>query len=868
MSNDNYVSTNINPLVHPKKRFKYSDLDEIFRSCFKNGIINIIPMSGGTKKPKINSWKEYQNKRYPLKELKRHRGNFGLICGDPLNSGTGHIVVLDIDDKMGEDGVYKYFKELETLQVKTASKGYHIYFWADKPVENVNNIGSMFNLEIELRGSSSHLIMLPPSFVEYKDGIIGRHELIKQGEKYPIMEVEDAETFVKNKLIEAGLKPKKESLKTKTKTTSLKTDHQHPKINYGEWTNELDNSKVEALCELLKPLYTEGQRHNLVLYLSGWMYKAEIDFKTAKKVILKLSKGDEEQTSRILSLKNSYRGLESKSLKGSSGIFEIIEKMYMCLPDDKDRKNKVKTLFKDICTVLVNPLSKLGLVEQINKGGLKKDNLRRIANFIIDRYDPVIDEVTGILYIYNHDENYFEPYDENKFLKFVGEILPIKRYFLEETNKIKSAFSNIKKADNHMIVFNNGILNSETLEFIEPHPNIFSTIRIHHNYNPDAQSELMEKTLQEILCDDSDKDKYKFWLEWVGYCFRSGNPHHLMLFITGEGSNGKSVLTSLISSIFGDYVASVPLHKFGESFGFEPLLNKKVNLLYDLPKRHITDTGFIKAVTGEDSISVSRKYKSEVETKLDLKIIGIGNTLPQIDDEAYGFWRRMVHIELKNQFDNKNKNPHLKEDLAANNENMEWLIFNSIKAYKEVEKNGKWSITIDINEMKTEYLKISDPCLYAAKKLFVRTEGDDFITRPEVVQLVIKFLKEEKLKIPGKNLEIYNAIRSIGGEDVQRRVNFEVTRGFKLITTKNQAIHPSKHRLYLNTKIKLEPSSDKFPLAEEYSDLENKIVNALILKESTIDELIKNMKQHEFQEQDIMRTIKQWKSEGWIEITN
>ena len=43
--------------------------------------------------------------------------------------------------------------------------------------------------------------------------------------------------------------------------------------------------EIDNLIELLKPLYKEGKRHDIALYLSGWMFKAEISFVSALRVI-------------------------------------------------------------------------------------------------------------------------------------------------------------------------------------------------------------------------------------------------------------------------------------------------------------------------------------------------------------------------------------------------------------------------------------------------------------------------------------------------------------------------------------------------------------------------------------------------------
>jgi len=123
-----------------------------------------------------------------------------------------------------------------------------------------------------------------------------------------------------------------------------------------------------------------------------------------------------------------------------------------------------------------------------------------------------------------------------------------------------------------------------------------------------------EEKIKEILIDKDgpfqcDETKYKFFLEIMGYCFKDSNPFHAIFFITGEGRNGKSVLSDLIKTIFGVHAVSVPLHNLQSEFGKEPLIDKMINLVYDLPKKMLKETGDLKAIVGEDQMTINIKYK-------------------------------------------------------------------------------------------------------------------------------------------------------------------------------------------------------------------------------------------------------------------
>ena len=407
----------------------------------------------------------------------------------------------------------------------------------------------------------------------------------------------------------------------------------------------------------------------------------------------------------------------------------------------------------------------------------KKDTqLIKIAKALEYKNKIVINKVTGELHIYNPLKGVYEAYNNKEFSAFLSEKYRDK-FLMDEVTKIMGTFTDIKEESKTYIAFNNCLLNMDTLETEDFNENEFVCFQVPFNWDPEASSEFFETKIREILVDDQ---TYLLFLQMLGYCFTHSNPYHKMFFITGDGANGKSTLMAIIRSIFHSSVAAVDLQQFKNDFGLQPLLGKKINILPDLPYHTITDTGHIKAVTGEDLITVNRKHKEAVNTTLGSKIIGIGNQLPPVNDDTFAFWRRVIIIELTNKFND----PTIKDKLLTDVKGIEGLIYQSINAFKRVKSEG-WAIKMSKGDIRRQYLLLSDPCLYAAEELFEKTnDPQDYVTRSDVVHLISEYLKSQDIDAPGNVKLYYTAIRSIGGDDSDRRIDGVKNRGFTFVKTK------------------------------------------------------------------------------------
>jgi hypothetical protein len=88
---------------------------------------------------------------------------------------------------------------------------------------------------------------------------------------------------------------------------------------------ELDDEHIMDIVVILKQHYLKGQRHDFVLFLSGWLRKEGIAIESARKMIEGLVADDEEPHDRIATLEDTYSKESPEEIKGYQGLFEILE---------------------------------------------------------------------------------------------------------------------------------------------------------------------------------------------------------------------------------------------------------------------------------------------------------------------------------------------------------------------------------------------------------------------------------------------------------------------------------------------------------------------------------------------------------------
>ncbi|MER9462633.1 phage/plasmid primase, P4 family [Mesorhizobium sp. M0387] len=140
-----------------------------------------------------------------------------------------------------------------------------------------------------------------------------------------------------------------------------------------------------------------------------------------------------------------------------------------------------------------------------------------------------------------------------------------------------------------------------------------------------------------------DAGMVRFLRQWCGYCLTGDIREHALVFVHGDGGNGKSVFMNTIAGIMADYATTAPMDTFTASMGDRHPTDLAMLRGARLVTASETDDGKawaesrIKSLTGGDAISARFMRGNFFTYRPTFKLMIVGNHQPQlrtVDDAA------------------------------------------------------------------------------------------------------------------------------------------------------------------------------------------------------------------------------------------
>lgn len=264
-----------------------------------------------------------------------------------------------------------------------------------------------------------------------------------------------------------------------------------------------------------------------------------------------------------------------------------------------------------------------------------------------------------------------------------------------------------------MIAFKNGIYDISTDQFSHFSPNYVITTKLNCNYNPNAYSEIMDKTLNKMAC--GDKNIRRLLEELVGSCFYASNQlaGGKAFVLLGDKSNGKSTfLTCLLTLLGQSNITSLDLKELGEPFKTAELFGKLACIGDDIGDEFIPNPAIFKKLVTGNRVNCSKKYGQPFDFDNYSKLIFSANDMPRIKDKTGAVQRRLVLVPFDATFSKTDPDydPYIIRKLLTP-ESLEYLAKIGLEGLKRVVENKEYTKSPKVDKTIREYETTNNPLL-------------------------------------------------------------------------------------------------------------------------------------------------------------
>jgi len=200
-----------------------------------------------------------------------------------------------------------------------------------------------------------------------------------------------------------------------------------------------------------------------------------------------------------------------------------------------------------------------------------------------------------------------------------------------------------------LVAVGNGLLHIPTRELHDHTPRLFNTVAVPFPYDPAAPSPTRWLAFLEQLWPD-DAEARAALQEWFGYTVSGDTRMHKILFMLGPFRSGKGTIARVLKALVGDANTCGPtLASLATNFGLQDLVGKSLAIVADARLGTSNENVVVErllSISGEDSLTIDRKYKPHWFGKLDTRFMILSNELPAFGDASGAIATRFVVLTL------------------------------------------------------------------------------------------------------------------------------------------------------------------------------------------------------------------------------
>lgn len=339
----------------------------------------------------------------------------------------------------------------------------------------------------------------------------------------------------------------------------------------------------------------------------------------------------------------------------------------------------------------------------------EKDTSIILAEEFLERNCVVYSEEDNSFYIYL--DNYYQKItdiDLNKMLLKMDGWERLSLSMIDQCIKrIKVIVGKHMKDFNDGLYLNlkNGIYRLDTRVMEEHSSEILSTIRLPYDYDKEAKCKKWLKFLDESL---GSKERIQTLQEFMGYSITKETKFEKALCMTGEGRNGKGVITYVLHHLIGEEnISDLGLEYFGDTQMIRVLVNKMVNISEEVRENAVNFDAEFKKITSGEPITVNQKYVDIYSFRPFCKLIMNINNFPHISDKSRAFYERLLVIPFDKTFEEEERDSDLKHTLVR--EELSGILNWVLEGQKRLFDRGNFVITEESSKFISSLKKENNP---------------------------------------------------------------------------------------------------------------------------------------------------------------
>lgn len=201
----------------------------------------------------------------------------------------------------------------------------------------------------------------------------------------------------------------------------------------------------------------------------------------------------------------------------------------------------------------------------------------------------------------------------------------------------------------------NGLLHTPTRTLLPHTPDYFNLNAVDFSFDPAAPAPA--RWLQFVQEDmfQGDREAADAWQETFGYLLSADTGLQKIIVLIGPKRSGKGTAARVLIGLLGRHNVIAPsLGSFSGTFGLQPMIGKRLAILGDVRLGKSVDPQSVienlLSISGEDSLTIHRKYRDAWTGPLRLKILVMSNLLIKLADPSGALASRFIFFVLRQSF--------------------------------------------------------------------------------------------------------------------------------------------------------------------------------------------------------------------------